>query len=86
MLKNSFSGGFKLELVTIFHIRFWCDSCENIAKNIIDITFFIEKYNSWEWITKGAETLWVRGKWVMSLYGLGGVVENNKKSEKILLF
>ena len=40
MLKNNFSGGFKLELVTIFHIKFWCDSCESIAKNIMDITHF----------------------------------------------
>ena len=50
VLKNNFSGGFKLELVTTFHIKFWCDSCENIVKNIMDITFLIEKYNCWEWI------------------------------------
>ena len=49
-LKNNFSGGFKLELVTTFHIRFWYDSCENIAKNIVNIIFLIEKYNYWEWI------------------------------------
>ena len=48
--KNNFKGGFKLELVTTFHIRFWCDSCESIAKNVVNITLFIEKYNCWEWI------------------------------------
>ena len=50
--KYNFSGGFKLELVTTFHIRFCYDSCESIAKNIVDVTFFVEKYNCWEWLGK----------------------------------
>ena len=25
---------------------------ESIAKNIVDVTFFVEKYNCWEWIGK----------------------------------
>ena len=45
---NNFSDGFKLELVTTFHIRFCCDSCESIAKNVVDITLIIEKYNCWK--------------------------------------
>ena len=48
--KNNFSGGFKLELVITFHIRFCYDSYKSIAKNIVDVTLFVEKYNCWEWI------------------------------------
>ena len=48
--KNNFSGGFKLELVTTFHIIFCYDCCESIAKNIVEVTLFVEKYNCWEWI------------------------------------
>ena len=44
-LKYNFSGGFKLELVTTFHIRFCYDSYKSIAKNIVNVTFFVEKYN-----------------------------------------
>ena len=47
--KNKFSGGFKLKLVTTFHIRFCCDSYESIAKNVVDIILLIKKYNCWEW-------------------------------------
>ena len=43
---------FKLELETTFHIRFCYDSCESIAKNIVDVILFVEKYNCWEWIGK----------------------------------
>ena len=50
--KYNFSGGFKLELVTTFHIRFCYNSYESIAKNIVDVTLFVEKYNCWEWIEK----------------------------------
>ena len=37
--------GFKLELVKTFRIKFCYDSCESIVKNIVNVTFFIEKYN-----------------------------------------
>ena len=43
---------FKLELETTFHIRFCYDSCKSIAKNIVDVTFFVQIYNCWEWIEK----------------------------------
>ena len=59
--KNNFSGGFKLELVTTFHIRFWCDSCESIAKNVVDIILFIEKYNCGNEYRKNK---WWKKKWM----------------------
>ena len=34
-LKNIYCDVFKLKSVITFHIRFWCDSCESIVKNII---------------------------------------------------
>ena len=43
---NNFSSGFKLELVTIYHIWF---CYKNIAKNVVDVTLlikFIWSYNS----------------------------------------
>ena len=43
-----FSGRFKLELVITFYIRFCYNSCESIAKNIVNITLFIKKYNCWD--------------------------------------
>ena len=58
---------FKLELETTFHIRFCYDSCESIAKNIIDVTLFVEKYNCREWIEKEKinikkEKIWLQNK------------------------
>ena len=47
--KYNFNDGFKLELVTTFYIRFCYDSCKSIAKNIVNVTLSVEKYNWWEW-------------------------------------
>ena len=31
-------------------IKFCYDSCKSIAKNIVNVTLFVEKYNCREWI------------------------------------
>ena len=41
--KYNFNNKFKLELVITFYIRFCYDSCESIAKNILNVTLFCWK-------------------------------------------
>ena len=51
-------------MVTTLHIRFCYDSCKSIAKNIVNITVFVEKYNCWERIEEEKKRLKKNKEWM----------------------